>query len=185
MAILPDGDIESAIIDALKQTLNTDLVTNIDQSDPLRLKRLDLAPLQDDPTQVAPYVVFSPSYQLGRRTVDQGGWEIGGMQLWRTFFMAMCGTPRKGTKDLAYKAINELSRRVEVSLYNHWDLSNILAPGRLNSPDKSEWIDAIRPEYSWVQTARRVYGGDQEFYGSALLVWNYTFRRPFLGVNVG
>lgn len=149
----------------------------VDPADALKLKTLIEAPLQNDPTQVAPYLIYAPAYEIGRMPYPDGGWEIGGEQLWITFFKAICGTPRRNNRPLAYKAINELSRRVERTVMQHYDLSNVLAPGLLYSADKSEWVDAVKPGTNWVRTLRRVYGGGNTFYGTALMVWNYTFYR--------
>ena len=60
----------------------------------------------------------------------------------------------------------------------HYDLSGINASGMLYSYDQSEFIDAMDPEKMWVRTTRRVYGGDGAFFGEALMLWCYTFRRP-------
>lgn len=182
VASLIDGDIEGSILDALQAIFQQYMQTPtpdglVDPADPLKLKKLIEAPLQDDPTQVAPYLVYAPAYEIGRMPHPDMPWEIGGPQAWITFFKAICGTPRRNTRDLAYKAINELSRRVERVVMQHYDLANILAPGALYSPDKSEWVDAVRPGNNWVRTLRRVYGGDNEFYGTALMIWNYTFYR--------
>lgn len=178
MAIV-DGDIETSILNALQTIFQSDLITTIPTSDSLRLNRLDLAPLQDDPTQVAPYLVYAPAYKIGRMPldVDDDGWEIDGPQSWITFMTAMAGTPKQTTKLAAYSYINELTRRVERSVVRHYDLSNILAPGMLYSGDRTEWIDSMRPDRMWVRTLRRAYGGDNEFYGAGLMIWGYRFKR--------
>lgn len=172
-----DGDIEGSIMDALNNLFSTNLMTARPSTDSLKLKKLVEAPLQDDPTAVAPYLTYAPAYQIGRMPDREDGWDIGGPQLWRTFFMAQCGTPRNTTRLGAYKAINELSRRVEREVVRHYDLSNVLANGVLYSPDRTEWIGAMRPDEMWVRTLRRVFGGDQEFYGTALMIWSYRFYR--------
>ena len=81
-------------------------------------------------------------------------------------------------RSAAYKLISELSRRVERCVMRHWDLSNVLAPGTLYSYDQSEFIDAQDLERMWARTSRRVYGGDGTFFGEALMLWSYDFRRP-------
>jgi hypothetical protein len=85
---------------------------------------------------------------------------------------------QRTTRIDAYKIVNELSRRVERCVMRHYDLSNVMAPGILYSPDQSEFIDAMNPEKMWTRTLRRVYGGDGTFFGEALMIWSYTFRRP-------
>lgn len=60
----------------------------------------------------------------------------------------------------------------------HYDLHGILTSNALFSDDGSEFIDAQDPEKMWVRTVRRVYGGGNSFFGEALMLWHYTFRRP-------
>lgn len=171
------NDIEDAINAALLQLFGTELRDNI-PNDTLKLKRLTLAPLQDDPTKVAPYLVFAPAVEIGRQPMHgYGGWEIGGGQLWMTFYTCVVGTPRASSRGDAYAMINELSRRVEKTVIKHYDLSNVVAPGTLYSADQSEWVDAVDPEHMWARTVRKIRGGDTEFYGQAMMIWSYTFYR--------
>lgn len=174
------GDIETVIMAALKELFQTTLIDN--QTDGLQVKKLIEMPLQDDPTRVAPYVVYGPSPQIGRMLIDdasEGGAEIGSTapQLWETFFTAQCGTPRLGTRADGYSAINELSRRVERAVITHFNLAGVLKPGLLYSDDYSEWVDAMNPHEMWKRTIRRVYGGGNEYYGRALMIWSYKFYR--------
>ncbi len=174
-----DGDIEGAIMDALKIVFSTEMQSALPNSDKLKLRKLIEFPLQDDPTQVAPYLVYAPAYEIGRSIVTGNGFEeIGAGPVWQTYFKAVCGTPQANTRILGYKQINELSRRVERAVMRHWDLSNVKAPGTLYSDDQSEYIDAMQPTRMWVRTLRRVYGGDGTFFGEALMIWSYRFRRP-------
>lgn len=182
-----DGDIEGSIMDALKVIFSTELQTNLPATDKLRLNRLIEFPLQDDPTTVAPYLVYAPAYEIGRSVAQPdagiyGAIEIGAGPLWRTYFKAVCGTPQRSTRLDAYKAINELSRRVERAVMRHYDLSHVTGvsdvTGTLFSGDQSEFIDAMNPEKMWTRTLRRVYGGDSTFFGEALMLWSYNFRRP-------
>lgn len=178
---MADGDIEGAIMDALKTIFTNELITAYALTDRYRLHTLTEFPLQDDPTQVAPYVAYAVAYEIGRMPANiSGAMEIGAGPLWRTYFKAVCGTPYASTKIQAYKDINELSRRIERSVMKHFDLSNVSSPtsGLLFSGDGSEYVDAMNPLTMWVRTLRRAYGGDGTFYGEALMFWSYNFRRP-------
>lgn len=172
------GDIEDAILQALLQVIGQELQATV--TDTLKLKYLALAPFQNDPITNAPYLVFGPAYELGRKPItdkDMGGMSIGGPSLWRTYIKGVCGTPRAQDRETAYALINELSHRVEESVMKHYDLSGILAPGGLVSPSKNEYIDAMNPQLMWKGTTRRIYGGDTEFYGQAFMIWSYNFSR--------
>jgi len=175
-----EGDVEGAIMQALAVLIPQQLQTSIPVSDKLRLKTAVEAPLQADPIASAPYIVWAPAYEIGRMPVDDvslGGFELGAPQLWRSYFKAVAGTPRQSTKIMAYRAINELSRRFERTIISNFELAGVLSPGRLGSADGSEWIDSMIPQKMWTRTLRRVYGGDGQFYGQALMIWNYNFRR--------
>lgn len=173
-----DGDIEGAIIDALNTVFTHEMIDGVPANDPLKLNRLIEIPLQDDPTRVAPYLVYGPAYELGRLITGETGFEIGAGPLWRTYFKAIVGTPQQNTRNAAYKAINELTRRAERAIFKHYDLSNVSAPGILFSEDGSEFIDAMNPERMYTRTLRRIYGGSGTFFGEGMLIWSYTFRRP-------
>lgn len=175
-----EGDIEGMIMQALPVLITQHLQTNIPATDKLRVKIATEAPLQADPIASAPYVVWAPAYEIGRMPVDDkwlGGWEIGGPELWRSYFKAVCGTPRMPTKQLAYRAINEISRRLERCIIKNCELANIITSGPLRSADGSEWIDSMIPQRMWCRTLRRAYGGDGQFYGQSLSIWYYNFRR--------
>lgn len=165
---------------ALNQIFQQGLINQ--QSDDLTLKTLRLIPLNDDPIQAAPYVVYGPMRKIGRTPVKDplmGGFEIGGPSLWLQPYQAVLGTPRAETREEADDAINELTRRVETLVMGHFDLADVLAPGLLKSPDGAEWIDAMDPEKMWLRSLPRTFGGDTEWYGQCLCLWYYTYhRRP-------
>jgi hypothetical protein len=173
-----DGTIDSAIMDALNSIFTSELQVNVQAGDLLKLRKLTEFPLQDDPTKSAPYVVYAPVPDIGRQPVPSVEAEIGAGPLWVTYYKAVAGTPQRSTKATAYQAIDELSRRVERTIMRHYDLSNVLAPGTLYSADKSEFIDAQNPLYFYKGTYRRTFGGGNTFFGEALFIWTYRFRRP-------
>lgn len=175
-----EGDIEGAILTAYDTLIPQKLTTAYPTTDKLRIKTYTQAPLQADPIASAPYLVIAPAYEIGRMPVEDpylGGFELGAPELWRTYFKGVCGTPRMPTKIQAYQAINELSRRVERTIIQNLELANITNTGPLRSGDGSEWIDSMIPQRMWTRTVRRIYGGDGQFYGQALMIWNYNFRR--------
>lgn len=172
------SDIEGSILAALLQVFQNELQTPV--TDSLKLKYLGLNPFQNDPIANAPYLTFGPAYEIGRKPItkmEMGGMSIGGPSLWSTAIKATVGTPQANDRATAYGLINELSHRVEETVMKHFDLSNILAAGTLYSPDRDEWIDAMNPQLMWKGTSRRIYGGDNQFYGQAIMVWAYTFSR--------
>lgn len=166
------------ILDALQALYTTELITNV--TDDLRLVTLKPAPLQDDPTRVAPFLVYAPAPELGRQPVtnpEQGGFGIGAHELWRVHFKGLCGTPQVGSREEAYAAIEELASRVEVATLKHYALNDVLAPGQLASADGSQWIDAANPAHTWTRSVPLIFGGGTQWFGRCVLVWNYTVAR--------
>lgn len=175
-----DGSIDTSIMNALSTIFTEELQTNVQNGDLLKLRTLTEFPLQADPTKSAPYIAYGPVPDIGRQPLTQGEdrAEIGAGPLWITYYKAVAGAPLRPTKFKAYQAIDELSRRIERTIMRHFDLSNVLAHGRLFSPDGSEFIDNQNPERFYKGTYRRTYGGSNTFYGEALFIWTYKFRRP-------
>jgi hypothetical protein len=169
------SNIEQSIRQALTQIFTDQLITHATSSR-LALHTLRLWPLQDDPTEVAPYLVFGTHPQLGR-VKDQEILEIGGPTYKWTYFRAVCGTPIATTREEATDDIEELTTKIEQVLEAHYNLNNVLAPGLLLSADGSEAVVNNKPNELLLGTATRIYGGEGEFYGEGKLVWRYSFQR--------
>lgn len=172
---MADSNISVKIITALNQIFEAELKTAYPVSDKLRLRRLDYAPLQDDPTKVAPYLVHGPVIDLGEMP-NEDLTEVGGSTAWFLPWRATCGIPRQSNKLAAYSAIGTLASRVKHCVLKHHDLGNILASGPLISDDGLQVIDGSNPLTMWLGTRQRIYGGQNEFYGEALMYWTYVYR---------
>jgi hypothetical protein len=170
------SNIEAQILTALKTIFAAELQAAFPLSDPLRIKLLKSAPLQADPTTVAPYLIYGPAFEIGRTRSKKDVVEIGGGILWDVPFRATCGTPKASNQDTAYSQIEELAQRVENTLLAHFDLFGVLAPNQqLQSQDGSAFIDAMDPSTFWIGT--RIYGGDTEWYGESLMYFCYSYYR--------
>lgn len=172
---MADSNIEYKIVLALQQIFKDELQTPYPLSDKLRLKRLDYAPLQDDPTKVAPYLVHGPAIDLGEQPNEEQS-EIGNSTAWYLPWRATCGIPRQAKKEDAYKMIGTLTSRVKHSVIRHHNLANILAAGPLVSDDGLQKVEGTNPLLMWLGTKRRIYGGQGEFYGEGLMYWIYVYR---------
>lgn len=173
-------DIEEQILAALQQLFSSALPLQANQSpDPLALKTLHPIPLQDDPTLAAPYVVYGPDYERGSRLIkhgeeerEYGAIEIGGPTRFLRYYTATIGTPMVTTREVCYAQIANLSTRVVQVLMAHFDLSNILAPGRLQSQDQSIWIEGANP-LMIDEFKSRAKGGEQTWFGECNVTWHY------------
>lgn len=171
-----EGDIETVIQAALALVLQDELITSVPASDKLRLKTLTALPLQKDPTTSAPYLAYGPAWEIGSTLSDADVVEIGGGLLYETSWKCVCGIPRQRTREAAYSSIANLINRVQrVVVRRHPSLSGILAPGRLTAADGTQYLDGQDPSSMWLGTRRRIYGGDTEFYGEALMFWRYRY----------
>lgn len=176
---LTSPDIEEQILKALGIMFKTALVTNILVADPLRLNVLKVAPLQDDPTQTAPYLVYGLDELKGiilmpHELVKQyGDIEIGGPIRYLYHYTATCGTPFQSTREACLAQINNLANRVVRTLIDHFALSDII-PGvsemmsadggiRLEGANKM-LVDTILPTLE---------GGEQTWFGKAVISWHY------------
>jgi hypothetical protein len=153
-------NIEQQIRKALAAIFTQELQTNLSTEPRTQLFRLSLWPLQDDPTQVAPYLVYGRHPQLGRV---------------RDSSIELVGGPT--SREEAEDDIGELSTRVEMTLQKHYNLNDILAPGVLLSADGSERLTGNNAAELILGTASRIYGGDGEFYGEAKIIWRYRLQR--------
>jgi hypothetical protein len=177
LSLLTEGDIETPILTALGTVFKAELQTNIGSADVLKLRRLDQAPLQDDPTKTAPYLVYSTMPGAWEAMSDLDIAEIGGGVLYEIRMAATCGTPRTTSKPDANQAINTLADRITGVLTKHYDLSGILSGGVLASSDGTKFIDAMSPQMLELGIQRRTYGGGAEWYGEAMFMWKYNYMR--------
>lgn len=103
---------------------------------------------------------------------EYGSIEIGGPTRFLRFYTATCGTPMVPTREQCYAQIANLSTRVVQVLMAHFDLSNILGPGQLQSQDQSIWIEGANPRII-DDFKSRAKGGEATWFGEATIVWHY------------
>ncbi len=171
-------DIEETILTALGLVFKQELVTNLQAGDILSLKTLKVAPLQDDPTLVAPYLVYAPDPDNGYRLMDAseeaiyGCAEIGGPVRFLRFYRALCGTPIVGTREQALGAINNLTTRIVGTLMQYFDLAGVVAVGPLVSADKSHIIEGANSRLIDGVTTK-LEGGEQTWFTKGTVMWHY------------
>ena len=133
--------------------MQTDIATN----DINRLKLIRKAPLQDDPTKVAPFVVVGMDTDRGRVMDPIHPREIGGGIRWCNFFKIVGRTPVHRTRDTAYENIGIVNDRALRVVLKNWDLSGLTA-------DNGEIVTHSTPNLIG-QNVFKIYGGDNEWYG--------------------
>lgn len=184
-ALLFPPDIEEQVLLALQTIFQQELQTKV-AGDPLALKTLKPAPLQDDPTLAAPYLVYGPDFEKGERPVtreeerEYGCLEIGGPLRFLRFYTATCGTPIVTTREVCYAQINNLKTRVMQVLLRYQDLSGVLEVGPLESQDRSRRIEGQNPLL--IDCSRtRIKGGEQTWFGEGTISWHYpvSWYEPF------
>lgn len=164
--------IEIQILTALTQVFTAELQTAI--TDSLAMQTIRPWPLQDDPTQVAPYITFGPHPKIGWLTGKDV--TIGGPIPYWTYWQAVMGTPQSADRVTAYNNIFELTRRVEQVLQRHYDLANVLTNGPLKSAGGNETLTGQSPVLEVAMHAN-IFGGDAQFYGTSKLIWRYRYER--------
>ncbi len=176
------SDIDEQILSALAQVFTTELITNV-AGDPLALKTLKQFDLQDDPTQVAPYLVYGPAKnedgnirQPSSEEERMFGWcpaEIGGPLRYVHLFEAKFGTPLSASRETARQTAAALLSRIAGVIIKYQDLSGVLSSGgELASADFSRILRGSNPLLV-TQMGYRIYGGEQTFYGEGKLSWRY------------
>lgn len=176
-------DMEEAILRALQIVFTTELIEKMGR-DPLQLRVLRQAPLQDDPTLSAPYLVYAPDEREEKGTMrikpgseldtEYGSAEIGGPLRYIQYYTATCGTPLKTAREDARAAIANLTARVVLVLQNFFELTGVLGPGVLTSPDQMVRLEGNHP-YLVDRTTTRIYGGESTFYGEGKVYWHYVY----------
>ena len=157
------SDIETPALAKLTEIFTDALVT------PGILKTLKIWPLQDDPTLVAPYLIFAPdpvkSIQPDNRD-EKDFIEIGGPIHFLHHFHAQCGTPSQKTREAAFSAINNLVTKVARIIMNNFALDGI------TSEDQQLRIEGANP-YQIPLIEWKIFGGNNEFFGKATFSWYY------------
>jgi len=171
-------DIEESILSTLQILFTQQLITHV-SGDVLALKVLKQAPLQDDPTAVAPYFVYEKNPDKGTQRITHheehiyGSAEIGGPIRALISFHGICGTPLATTKEQAQRDINNLMSRIMNALTTYFDLSGVVGHG-LTSPDMSRIIEGANQFYMFDEDIKtRVYGGESTWYGEGQIYWRY------------
>lgn len=180
---LMTSDIDGVILSALAQVFAYELQQRV-AGDSLALKTLKQADLQDDPTLTAPYLVFSDDPDEGQRPIREGGEmdrmyggvEIGGPVRFLHYFICKFGTPLATTREQCRSDVATLQARIEDTLEQYFDLSGVLAPGLLQSSDTTIRIEGANPLLIDKMT-KRIYGGEQTFYGEGTISWHYPISR--------
>jgi hypothetical protein len=170
-------DIDEQIQKALQYIFNLELITNT--TDILELKTLKVAPLQDDPTLVAPYLTYGPDFEKGMELVTSGRFEreygsaeIGGPQRFVHYWTATVGTPFTSTRETCLAQIANLTTRVSRVLIHYYDLSNTIMAGMLMSADQSVRIEGANPLLI-DKIRKRLEGGEQTWFGQGIVEWHY------------
>jgi hypothetical protein len=171
-------DIEHSVFSTLN-AMFTETLQNKVAGDFLALRTLKKAPLQDDPTLTAPYLVYQKDPEMGIRMMSgeeqkiYGAAEIGGPQRYLLYMDATCGTPLTSNREEADNNINNLASRVMNVLAEYFDLSGFTRDA-LMSPDMSRIIEGANPWTMFYKECRtRIYGGESTWYGEARIYWRY------------
>ena len=173
-------DIDEQILAALQVIFALEMQVKVG-GDALALQTLKQDPLQDDPTVVAPFVVYSPalSEEETIRLVTHkemeiyGGVEIGGPLVYMHLFEASFGTPQAATREQARRDGATLMSRIVQTLITYSDLSGVLARGQLlRSADQSKVIELALNRLV-TKAGFVIYGGEQTFYTKGKVSWQY------------
>ena len=173
-------DIDESILAALQVIFAYEMQAQV-AGDPLALQTLKQAPLQDDPTTVAPFVVYSPllsedeSIRLvtHKEMATYGSVEIGGPIVYLHLFEASFGTPQATTREQARSDGAILMSRIVQTLIKYADLSGVLAGGHLlQSADQSKVIEGNNNRLV-TKAGFVIYGGEQTFFTKGQVFWQY------------
>lgn len=165
-------DITTAILETLLQFLTDELQTQYPTSDPLRAKKVEYAPLQEDPTQDACFVVLQPAKEH-TRDLDQRPefQEIGPLNTrWINRFEVTGWTKRQTTKANAYAHTGGFMTRVLSCLLTHFDLDGV-------SSDDGEMVTGCS-KYLVDRQDFHILGGPSQFYGRYTIQVHYFSERP-------
>jgi len=122
---------------------------------------------------VAPFVLYRPDHKKGYKIDRHCSFEIGGPMHYKHYFIAKCGTLRQTTREAARTQIAELVQRVMYVLIRFFDLSGLIAPGALTTPDGGKILEGETP--TEVESGEaEIYGGETEWYGRAEIEFCYS-----------
>jgi hypothetical protein len=165
-------DIISTTLEYLVDVYTIEMQTNV--NDALKVVRVTIAPLQDDPTRVAPFIAIGPDNDRGRIIDPLHEREIGGGMKWMNFFKIAGRIPQQSNRQDAYEKIGELNSRSLAVLRKYWDLNGLTS-------DDGESIFGSTANLIGMNKVR-ILGGDTEWFGEFLinLHW-FSEETPFLG----
>lgn len=164
-------DIVNAIVDRLIEVFLLELQTNVALDDPLRLLRCEEAPLQDDPTTEAPFVLVMADPEMGSIPDPDVPYESGGGPKWVNFVRVVGRTPATETKTEARYLIGSLKRRLIIALWKHWNLTDLVC-------DSGEEVYFLSPIHNIGRAVSRIMGGDGEWYGEVRVLLMYHTEEP-------
>jgi hypothetical protein len=176
-------DIDEKILDAIGAIFEINLQQQqLIVGDPLALITLLQAPLQDDPTLTAPYVVYSndqdskgQSIRLpkhGHEQAEYGSAEIGGPIRYLYCYTCQFGTPERQTRAQARSDAACLMNRIVKTIITYAMLSNVLSPGNLTSEDGTKYIEGQNNRLV-SGAGYSIFGGEATFFGKGRVCWLY------------
>lgn len=154
----------------------------LNSDDPDYLKSVEKAPLQDDPTLRATYLIVEPD-----QTEDMGGyresvgadrknklknvesaprWEVGGGYLMINYFKISGWTPQQTSKIDCFTVIGRFTRRLERSIQQM--AHNEFAYG-ITTDDGMETTGGMMQVFNLAGTDFKLVGGESEWYGKVVL----------------
>lgn len=156
-------DIITTVMDQLVTLYTTEMQTDV--SDALKLTLIEKAPLQDDVTLVAPFVIVAFDFDKGRMLDTYHEPEISGGLNWINHFIVVGRIPIYDSKTAAYAAIGELNEKALRVLIHHYNLDGVVADnGESVCYSGLNLIDVNRI---------RTFGGENEWYGEFSIEFHY------------
>jgi hypothetical protein len=121
------ADIVTGILFKLQDLFTQDLITAVPLDDPLRANSILLGPLQQDPTEIGPFVLISLDKEKGRELRDPKIYaEIGGhTTFWKLYFIISGWVNTQTTKETNYSVGGAFADRVLHVLLNRFQLDGL------------------------------------------------------------
>jgi len=165
-------DILNTVLDYLVETFTEDLRVNVPDNDPLQLQIAGRAPLQDDPTVVAPFVIVGLDYERGRIPDPLHEPEMGSGPKWLNFFRILGRVAPQDSKESAYLAAAQLnSRAIGMLLRHHRHLES------LKADDGERIFDCCYPDLI-LKNVVRPFGGENEWFGEFQIYLHLFSEQP-------
>ena len=165
-------DILNTVLDFFVEAFTDELQTQVSADDPLRLQLAARAPLQDDPTVVAPFVIVGLDYERGRIPDPVHEPEIGSGPKWLSFFRVLGRVAPQDSKEAAYLAAASLnSRAIGALLRRHRDLES------LRANDGEYVFDCCYPDLI-LKNVVRPFGGENEWFGEFQIYLHVFSEQP-------